>query len=156
MRGKIISINISEGKGTSKIPVKEVYLKKGYGIMGDAHAGKWHRQVSLLGWESVRRFSSEKKISKKFRPGDFAENITVDIDLSPLKIGDCLKLSEDVIIRVTQIGKKCHTDCAIYREIGDCLMPKQGIFAEVIKEGKIRTGDKIEVMNDKDRDNYSK
>ncbi|NQS89106.1 MOSC domain-containing protein [Patescibacteria group bacterium] len=156
MRGKIISINISKEKGISKRPEKEVYLKKGYGIMGDAHAGKWHRQVSLLSWESVRRFSSEKKISKEFRPGDFAENITVDIDLSPLKIGDRLKLSEDVIIRVTQIGKKCHTDCAIYKEIGACLMPKQGIFAEVIKEGKVRPGDKIEVINDKDRDNYSK
>ena len=156
MRGKIISVNISREKGTSKKPEKEAYLKKGYGIMGDAHAGKWHRQVSLLSWESVRKFSLRKKISKEFRPGDFAENITIDIDLSSLKIGNCLKLGEDIIIKVTQIGKKCHTDCAIYKEIGACLMPKEGIFAEVLREGKVHIGDEIEVINDKNRDNYSK
>lgn len=156
MRGKIISVNISEKKGTSKKPIREAFLKKEYGIIGDAHAGKWHRQVSLLSWESVRRFSLRKKIFREFRPGDFAENITVDTDLSYLKIGDSVKLGEDVIIKVTQIGKKCHTDCAIYRELGECLMPKQGIFAEVVREGKIQIGDNIEVINDEDRNNYSK
>lgn len=156
MEGKIISINISQEKGVSKKPRKEAFLKEGYGILGDAHAGGWHRQVSLLSWKSVRKFSLRKKISREFQPGDFAENITVDIDLSSLKIGDYIKLGKDVIIRVTQIGKKCHRGCSIYRQVGDCLMPKEGIFAEVVREGKIHSGDKIEVLNDKSRDNYSK
>ena len=152
MRGKIISVNISREKGTSKKPEKEAYLKKGYGIIGDAHAGQEYRQVSLLSQESVRRFSLRKKISKEFRPGDFAENITIDIDLSSLKIENCLKLGEDAIVKVTQIGKKFHNN--IFRDKSP--MFKEGIFVKVIREGKIQIGDNIEVINDKDRDNYSK
>jgi len=156
VRGRIISVNLSEKRGVSKQPRKEVYLKEGYGVLGDAHAGGWHRQVSLLGWESVRRFTLRKKISRKFQPGDFAENITVDVDLSSLKVGDYIKLGENVMIRVTQIGKRCHEDCSIYRQVGECLMPREGIFAEVIKGGMVHIGDKIEVVDDKDRNNYRK
>ncbi|MCD6257182.1 MOSC domain-containing protein [Candidatus Aerophobetes bacterium] len=156
MEGRIISINISREKGTSKKPVERAYLRRQYGILGDAHAGKWHRQVSLLSWESVKKFTISRKISREFHPGDFAENITVDIDLSCLKIGDCIKLGSDVLIKVTQIGKKCHRDCAIYKEIGKCLMPEEGIFAEVLEGGEIRIGDKIKVVNDENRNNYGK
>ena len=153
MIGKIISINISKEKGTSKEPIKEAYLKKEYGIVGDAHAGEEHRQVSLLSQESIKKFSLREKIFKKFRPGYFAENINVDdIDLSHLKIGDYIKLSKDVIARVTQIGKKLHN--TLFRDKSP--MFKEGIFAEVLREGKVRTGDEIEVINDKNRDNYSK
>lgn len=156
MRGRIISVNLSKKKGISKKPRKEVYLKEGYGIVGDAHAGRWHRQVSLLGWENVKKFSSSHRIQRKFQPGDFAENITVDVDLSSLKVGDYLELGENVILRVTQIGKRCHKDCSIYKQIGNCLMPKEGVFAKVIKEGRICAGDKIKVANDKNRNNYRK
>ena len=145
MRGRIISVNLSKKRGISKKPRKEVYLKEDYGIIGDAHAGRWHRQVSLLGWENVKKFSLSYKIQRKFQPGDFAENITVDVDLSSLKVGDYLELGENVILRVTQIGKRCHKDCSIYKQIGNCLMPKEGVFAKVIKEGRICVGDKIKV-----------
>lgn len=154
MKGKIISINISQRKGTSKKPVGEASLKKNCGIPKDAHAGKWHRQLSLLSWESVKKFAARKGASMRFRAGDFAENITVDVDLSFLKVGDCIKLGKEGMIRVTQIGKKCHKGCVIYQQLGECLMPKEGIFAEVLKEGQIQVGDEIEVLNDKNRNNY--
>lgn len=146
MKGKIISINISQKKGTSKKPVKEVFLKKNHGILGDAHAGSWHRQVSLLSWSHVEEFMLRNQSLRGLQPGDFAENLTVDINLSSLRRGNLLKIGKEVIIRVTQIGKKCHSDCNIYRRVGDCLMPRKGIFAKVVKEGRIQVGDEIELI----------
>jgi len=148
MKGKIISINISKEKGVSKKPVKEAFLKKNHGILGDAHAGFWHRQVSLLSWRCVEEFLQRNRSLQKLQPGDFAENLTVDVDLSSLNPGDLLKVGKEVVIRVTQIGKKCHSDCNIYKQVGDCLMPRRGIFAEVVREGKIQVGDKIELIEE--------
>ncbi len=131
---KIISINISDNKGEKKIPIPEAFLKENYGIEGDVHAGDWHRQVSMLASEDV-----EEMIKKgaKVKCGDFAENITTEgIDLANLPIGTMLNLG-DAVLEVTQIGKECHEHCAIFRQIGDCVMPRKGIFTRVIKGGKI-------------------
>jgi MOSC domain-containing protein YiiM len=131
---KILSINISDKKGEKKIPIPEAVLKENFGIEGDAHGGDWHRQVSLLAREDV-----EEMIKKgvKVTYGDFAENITTEgIDLANLPIGTILNLGE-AILEVTQIGKECHEHCAIFRQIGDCVMPRKGIFTRVIQGGKI-------------------
>ena len=131
---KILSINISDKKGEKKIPIPEAVLKENFGIEGDVHAGDWHRQVSLLAQEDV-----EEMIKKgaNVKCGDFAENITTEgIDLSNLPIGTILNISE-AVLEVTQIGKECHEHCAIFRQIGDCVMPRKGIFTKVIKGGNI-------------------
>lgn len=131
---KILSINISDKKGEKKIPIAEVVLKENYGIEGDVHAGDWHRQVSLLAQEDI-----EEMIKKgaKVKCGDFAENITTEgIDLANLPIGTVLNLGE-AVLEITQIGKECHEHCAIFRQVGDCVMPRKGIFTKVIKGGKI-------------------
>ncbi len=135
---KILSVNISEKKGVIKHPVKEIVLNSN-GIVGDAHAGDWHRQVSLLGIESIEKF--EKLANRKINYGEFAENITTKgIELYKTKPFDRFKIG-DIELEVTQIGKKCHGDsCAIFREIGNCVMPKEGIFCRVIKSGKIVPG----------------
>ena len=141
MEVKILSVNISEQKGTVKKPVDEITLNH-LGVMEDAHAGYWHRQVSLLAKESVDRFSKEAGRDIAF--GEFAENLTTEgielVKTSPLDrfVGD------DVELEVTQIGKKCHgTTCAIFREVGNCVMPKEGIFARVIKPGALKSGDML-------------
>ena len=135
---KILSVNISKKKGVIKQAVKEIVLNS-KGIVGDAHAGDWHRQVSLLGIESVEKF--EKLANRKINYGEFAENITTKgIELYKTKPFDRFKIG-DIELEVTQIGKKCHGDsCAIFREIGNCVMPKEGIFCRVIKSGKIVPG----------------
>ena len=144
MNGKIVSLNISEKKGVRKKPVKEVKLKTEYGIEGDAHASsEWHRQVSLLATESIEKMR-EKGLDVK--PGDFAENITMEgIDLLGLPVGTQLTIGEDIKVEVTQIGKECHTRCAIYYQAGDCVMPKEGIFVRVLRGGIVREGDLIAV-----------
>jgi MOSC domain-containing protein YiiM len=144
MAGKIVSLNISEKKGVRKKPVKEVSLKSEYGIEGDAHASSaWHRQVSLLAVESIQKMR-DKGLDVK--PGDFAENITTEgIDLLVLPVGTKLTIGEDIKVEVTQIGKECHTRCAIYYQAGDCVMPKEGIFVKVLSGGIIREGDRITV-----------
>lgn len=139
---KVVSVNISEKKGTIKKPVDEIELNE-LGVVNDAHSGKWHRQVSLLASESVAKF--EKEAQRKINFGEFAENITTE----GMLLYEALPLDEfvigDVQLEVTQIGKKCHgTSCAIFKEVGNCVMPKEGIFARVIKHGKIRAGDIIE------------
>lgn len=141
---KILSVNISEKKGTIKVPVERIVLDE-QGVQGDAHAGNWHRQVSLLGKESVGKFSGEAGRTIAF--GEFAENITTEglilYETHPL---DRLKMG-DVELEVTQIGKKCHGDsCAIFREVGNCVMPKEGIFARVVKGGALQPGQSIEYM----------
>ncbi len=142
MTGQIISLNISDKKGVRKKPVKEVSLKAEYGIEGDAHASSsWHRQVSLLAAESIQKMR-DKGLDVK--PGDFAENITTEgIDLTSLLIGTQLTIGEGIKVEVTQIGKECHTRCAIYYRAGDCLMPKEGIFVRVLSGGIIKEGDQI-------------
>ncbi|MFH1703822.1 MAG: MOSC domain-containing protein [Nitrospirota bacterium] len=143
MKGKVVSINISERKGMRKKPVEEAEIITDLGIKGDAHASnKWHRQISLLALESIKKMQ-EKGLNVK--PGDFAENITTEgIDLPALPIGTKMKIGK-VEAEVSQIGKECHTRCAIYYLAGDCVMPKEGIFVKVLKGGKIREGDEIVV-----------
>ena len=131
----IISINISDRKGVQKKPVEEAVLRPRHGIEGDAHAGDWHRQVSLLADEDIQTMRG-KGVEIHF--GDFAENITTrGVDLAALPIGTQLHLGE-AVLEVTQIGKKCHHDCAIYQALGECVMPRRGIFTKVIQGGTIR------------------
>lgn len=141
---RIVSINISKEKGTKKTPVDTAIVKVDHGIEGDAHASNWHRQISLLAIESVREM--EKK-GLDLSNGDFGENITTEgVDLKNIPIGTLLKIGESVIMEITQIGKVCHDKCHIYYEVGDCIMPKEGIFAKVIEGGKIANDDSIEVL----------
>ena len=141
---EIISVNISEKKGEIKLPAEKTVLTK-EGITGDAHAGKWHRQVSLLGVESIDRFSAIT--GRNYNCGEFAENITTE----GLLLHECRPLdrfaNDSVELEVTQIGKKCHGDnCSIFREVGNCVMPKEGIFARVIRNGELRAGDQLEYL----------
>jgi MOSC domain-containing protein YiiM len=139
--GKVLAVNISEKKGTKKTNIKSCALLKDFGLKDDAHAGPWHRQVSLLANESVEKM---KAMGLNVGYGDFAENITTEgIDLVHLPIGTEIRIGKSVILRVTQIGKECHERCAIYYQAGDCVMPKEGIFAEVVKEGDVRVGDDV-------------
>lgn len=140
---KVIDVSISEKKGTKKHTVPFVNLIEDFGIEGDAHAGKWHRQVSLLAKESMENM---KKKLPTLKAGDFAENIlTEGIILYKLPIGTILKIG-DCLLEVTQIGKECHLGCEIRHIVGDCVMPREGIFTKVLKGGKIKSGDKIEII----------
>ena len=141
----VISVNISEQKGTVKREVPEIQLKLRHGIVGDAHAGDWHRQISLLAEESVDKMRS---LLPELQPGAFAENInTRGLELKSLPVGTRLRLGETVV-EVTQIGKECHSDCEIKQRTGKCVMPTEGIFAVVVKEGTVRKGDEIEIIKD--------
>ena len=148
IKGRIKAISVSKERGTQKTNVPKAELKTDFGIVGDAHSGNWHRQVSLLGIESI-----DKMIAKgaKVTPGNFAENITTEgIDLCALEIGSKLKLGSDVELEITQLGKDCHSRCEIFEQIGDCIMPREGIFARVLKSGSISVGDTIEINTDED------
>ncbi len=138
---KVLSVNISEKKGVIKESVNEIIITE-KGVGNDAHAGDWHRQVSLLAKESIDKF--EEVLGRKLGFGEFAENITTEgITLYTMKPGDILNIA-DVKLEITQIGKKCHGDgCAIFSQVGKCVMPKEGIFAKVLKTGKIKSGDGI-------------
>ena len=141
---KVKDVCISEKKGEQKHPVDEVLLKVDHGIVGDAHAGNWHRQVSLLAAESVAKV--QKALNFELKSGDFAENIlTEGIELFTLPIGTKLQIGE-AVGEVTQIGKECHKGCAIRELAGDCVMPREGIFVKVLKEGKVKAGDEIKVI----------
>ena len=138
---EIVSIAGSKKKGTPKVTIKEAYLVQDHGIDGDAHAGKWHRQVSFLSAESIEK-AHERGLDVTF--GDFAENIaTRGIDWETIPVGTLLNLGDSAQVEVTQKGKECHNKCAIYYRAGDCIMPREGIFARVIEGGKIRCGDAI-------------
>jgi MOSC domain-containing protein YiiM len=140
---KIVSIAISKKKGTRKKPVQEAFLAEDHGLQGDAHAGKWHRQVSFLASESIET-ARQQGLTVTF--GDFAENIaTTGIDWVKLPLGTRVRLGETALVEITQIGKECHKKCAIYYQAGDCIMPREGVFARVLNSGKIRCGDAIEV-----------
>jgi len=143
MKAKIISVNISEEKGEKKRNVGSCFLLKDKGLTGDAHAGFMHRQVSLLAQESIDKI---KNMGIDVVPGDFAENITTEgIELPTLPIGTKLLVGDGIVLRVTQIGKECHARCAIFQQVGDCVMPREGIFAEVLTEGEVKVGDTIKV-----------
>jgi MOSC domain-containing protein YiiM len=142
---KIISINVSPKKGMRKKSVDSAVLKDNYGIENDAHASdKWHRQVSLLGTESIKKIQDK---GVDVGPGDFAENITTEgVTLYTLPIGTKMTIGQDIELEVSQIGKVCHDRCAIYEQAGDCVMPREGIFVKVIKGGTIKTGDEINIL----------
>ena len=142
--GKILAVCISKEKGTVKKEVKSATLIENSGLQEDAHAGKWHRQVSLLGVESIDKMRGE---GFQINFGVFAENITTEgIVLNELPIGTKLEIAENVLLEITQIGKKCHHDCEIKQKIGDCVMPKEGIFAKVLKGGEIKAGDSMKAF----------
>ena len=144
MTPEVVAVCISEAKGQRKTPVVAVELQEEHGIVGDAHAGDWHRQVSLLATESIAKM---RALGLDVDSGDFAENITTrGIDLVSLPIGTRLALGE-AIVEVTQIGKECHTRCAIFYQAGDCVMPKEGIFARVLKGGRVAPGDPIRLLD---------
>jgi molybdopterin adenylyltransferase len=144
MNATVTAVSISKRKGTKKKNIPEGFLIENFGLKDDAHAGDWHRQVSLLAIESIGK-AKEKGL--EVGPGDFAENITTTgIDLVNLPIGTRLKVGGDALLEVTQIGKECHTKCAIYHQTGDCVMPTEGIFAKVLKGGIVKKGDIIDVV----------
>ncbi len=140
----IIAVCKSDKKGTKKKDVREGLLKENFGLVGDAHADCCtHRQVSLLAVESIDKM---RALGLELSPGDFAENLTTEgIDLVSLPVGARMSVGKQVILEVTQIGKECHTRCAIYQQVGKCIMPEEGVFAKVIRGGPVRVGDQIEV-----------
>jgi MOSC domain-containing protein YiiM len=143
--GRVVSVNLSEKKTVRKTPGEHGTLVYDRGFDGDAHAGDWHRQVSLLAQESI-----DSMVAKGLDvgAGDFAENITTEgIDLPALPIGSVLKIGEKAVLEVSQIGKVCHTKCAIYYQAGDCVMPRDGIFVVVREPGDVSTGDTVEVVS---------
>ncbi len=140
---RVTAVNISREKGTPKREVPEIRLRLRHGIVGDAHAGDWHRQISLLAQESVNRM---RGLGVDLPPGIFAENINTEgICLTALPVGTRLQIGE-AVVEVTQIGKECHSDCAIRRLTGTCVMPTEGIFAIVVREGTVRKGDPITIL----------
>jgi MOSC domain-containing protein YiiM len=141
---KVIAVCRSDKKGTKKTPIPKGQFKKEFGMVNDAHADStWHRQVSLLANESVEKM---RQLGVKCNPGDFAENLTTEgIELVTLPIGTRLSVGEKVVLEVSQIGKECHTRCAIFYQVGTCVMPTEGIFARVIEGGAIKPGDSIQV-----------
>ncbi len=146
MTGSVVAVCTSETKGVRKKPLPTVHVTAGRGIDGDAHAGGWHRQVSLLGIESIEKMW---RLGAAMNPGDFAENVTTSgIALLSLAIGSRLRVGA-VLLEVTQIGKECHARCEIYRQVGDCVMPREGIFARVLRGGAMSPGDVVEAVEDR-------
>ena len=143
----VVAVCKSEKKGTKKEPMAEVIIKEDHGVTGDAHADcLTHRQVSLLAIESINKMRSS---GFDLKPGDFAENITTrGIDLVSLPIGTRITAGDKVILEMTQIGKECHTACAIRRQVGECIMPTEGIFSRVIRGGLVRAGDPIRINDE--------
>lgn len=146
LRGRVTAVSVSDRKGVKKKNVASGFLVEDFGLQNDAHAGKWHRQISLLAAESI------EKICKKgldVSPGDFAENITTEgIELWRLPIGTRLRIGGESLVEVTQIGKECHSRCTIFHQVGDCVMPKEGIFVRVLTGGRIKPGDKIKLQSE--------
>ena len=141
---KIAAICISEIRGIQKQEIPEAFLRAGHGIEGDAHAGSWHRQVSLLSVDSVAKL--QEKLDFELKHGAFAENILVEgMAVHTLPVGTRLRIGE-ALCEVTQIGKECHSDCAIRKAAGDCVMPREGIFVKVLESGRIAKGDAVEVV----------
>ncbi len=145
---KIIAVSTSQKKGEKKTNLDEAILIPNHGMDQDAHAGDWHRQVSLLAMESIERIRAK---GLDVQPGNFAENITtVGIELWTLPIGTRMQLGDEAIVEVTQIGKECHDRCAIFHQVGDCVMPREGIFVKVLQGGTVRPDDPIVVLDTAD------
>ncbi len=141
--GKIKAICISEEKGTEKTEVPFAYIKEDWGVENDAHAGKWHRQVSLLGYEKIEDFKSRGAVVEN---GAFGENLIVEgFELNQLPVGTKFQIN-DCVLELTQIGKECHSHCAIYHRMGECIMPTNGVFCKVLKSGRVAKGDDIEII----------
>jgi len=144
-RGRLAAISISKKKGIQKTNVNTARLITNHGIEGDVHAGDWHRQVSILAVESIDKMRN--KGLPTLNPGDFAENITTEfIDVPNISVGSRIKFGEDAVLEITQIGKECHHRCAIFKAVGDCVMPREGIFAKVISGGMISVDDNVEII----------
>jgi MOSC domain-containing protein YiiM len=142
---RVVAVSISATKGVKKDNVAEARVLANFGLEGDAHAGDWHRQVSLLAVESIDKM---RKRGLDLKPGDFAENLTTQgIDIPHLPVGTRLRVGEEVVLEVTQIGKACHHGCAIKQAVGDCVMPREGIFARVVRGGLIHKFNIIEVLD---------
>ena len=147
--GKIMAVCISEKRGTQKKNIEKVRLIENFGLEGDAHGGNWHRQVSLLSYEKVRAFE-EKGISAE--DGAFGENLLVEgFDFKTLPVGTRFRCG-DALLEMTQIGKECHSHCEIYQAVGDCIMPREGVFARVLHGGEIQIGDELEIVPSSDSD----
>lgn len=145
VRKEIVAVCTSEAKGERKTDVGEAELRVGFGLVGDAHGGDWHRQVSLLAIESIDKM---RAAGLDVGPGDFAENLTTrGLNLYSLPLGTRLRIGDSVLLEMTQIGKECHDRCAIYHQAGDCVMPREGVFAIVLEGGLIRTGDGVELVD---------
>lgn len=143
MRGKVVAVCISEKKGTAKTEVQSITLRPDHGIEGDAHAGNWHRQVSMLSLEKIEDF---RRRGADVDYGAFGENIIVKgLDLKSLPVGTGIRIG-DVLLELTQIGKECHKHCAIYNQVGDCIMPREGVFAIVLEGGSVKPGDDMELV----------
>ena len=146
MKGTVVAVNISEKKGTPKKTVEEGVLIENFGLQGDAHAGKWRRQVSLLGVESIEK--AKLGPTNGLCHGVFAENITTEgIELYTLPVGTKLRVGES-LLEISQIGKECHEGCAVSKLVGQCVMPREGVFAVVLQGGKVRAGDGIETVDE--------
>jgi cyclic pyranopterin phosphate synthase len=142
--GVIVALCRSEAKGTTKTAISEARLQAGHGIDGDAHAGDWHRQVSLLAEEQIDQMRAK---GLELPPGAFGENVvTRGLDLSAVAVGDRLKVGERIVLEITQRGKECHSRCAIYHRTGDCIMPREGLFARVLEGGTLVAGDSIGIV----------
>ena len=149
MRGTIVAVCTSKKKGIRKRNVGEAELKVDWGIVGDAHAEDWHRQVSLLALESIEKM---RALGLNVGPGSFAENLTTQsMDLLTLPIGSQVRVGHEAILEITQHGKICHDRCTIYYQVGDCVMPREGVFAKVITGGQVKVGDPIETMEATDQ-----
>ena len=145
-QGQIIAVCTSANKGERKTDIGSGMLVKGFGLEGDAHGGDWHRQVSLLATESIAKMQAA---GLAVGPGDFAENLTTrGLDLCHLPIGTRLRVGSAALLEISQIGKICHERCAIFYQAGDCVMPREGIFAVVLKGGAVQSGDIIEVVTE--------
>ncbi len=143
MGGVVVAVCVSETKGVPKQDVGRARAVEGHGLERDAHAGPWHRQVSLLAEESIEKMRAR---GLDVGPGSFAENLTTrGIDLVSIPVGTRLRVGQGVVLELTQIGKECHTGCAIFQQVGECVMPREGVFAKVLRGGEIETGDAIEV-----------
>ena len=146
MTGQIVAVSVSEKRGTKKKNVETATLRPDHGIVGDAHAGPGIRQVSLLGVESVRKMQGK---GIDVNPGDFAENITTEgLEVFSLPIGTRVRLGDSALGEVTQIGKTCHDRCEIFQIVGDCVMPREGIFVRILEGGEIKPGDPVEVLSE--------
>lgn len=142
--GRIVAVSVSSKKGVKKTNIRSGKLVENHGLENDAHAGDWHRQISLLAIESITKIR-EKGLD--INPGDFAENVTTEgIRLWDIPVGTRMKLGSEALVEITQIGKKCHNRCEIFHQVGDCVMPREGVFVRILKGGTIKNGDKIVVL----------